>query len=315
MLKKNCDNYYPPESIRDGLSFNSYQRNGSTPNDFLYNGKERQDELDIGWMDYGARMYMADIGRWGVVDPKADDILQVDLTPYNYSWNDPVNIKDKDGECPMCWGAVFGAVTDIALQVATNVASGEKPLKINWGSVVVSTVAGAASGGLATIKKLNDGRKLMKAIKLGTEGVINGSASAANQAITNGEVDIENVAIDATLGTFVSHKTSKRIEAKAKASPKGRQYARDEQRKQRVANNSTRKPSRQAKQQANADKAKGKYNSFGKGRGTGAGVATQGTAGKAVNLAEEKWESGGYKIEFELNVPKPVGGLGTEREK
>ena len=53
------DDYYP-----FGLSFNSYQRTGEKPNDFLYNGKERQDApsqfgVDLGWMDYGA------IGRCG----------------------------------------------------------------------------------------------------------------------------------------------------------------------------------------------------------------------------------------------------------
>src|SRR5690606_9638808 len=56
------DDYYP-----FGLTFNSYKRENSVPNQYQYNGKELQEELDLGWLDYGARMYMPDIGRWGVV--------------------------------------------------------------------------------------------------------------------------------------------------------------------------------------------------------------------------------------------------------
>src|SRR5690606_18987091 len=63
-----ADDYYP-----FGSTFNSYWRENSITNHFLYNGKEHQDELDLGWLDYGARMYMSDIGRWGVLDPLADN--------------------------------------------------------------------------------------------------------------------------------------------------------------------------------------------------------------------------------------------------
>ncbi|MEQ9403976.1 MAG: DUF6443 domain-containing protein [Cyclobacteriaceae bacterium] len=82
------DDYYP-----FGLTFNGYSRTASTPQNFLYNGKELQEET--GWYDYGARMYMADIGRWGVVDPEAE--IYLEWSPYNYVKNNPLIYIDPDG--------------------------------------------------------------------------------------------------------------------------------------------------------------------------------------------------------------------------
>jgi len=82
--------YYP-----FGLAFNSYQRENAISNPYQYNGKEKQDELGLGWLDYGARMYLPEIGRWTSSDRKAD--LAVDLSPYRYGFNNPVRFLDSDG--------------------------------------------------------------------------------------------------------------------------------------------------------------------------------------------------------------------------
>ncbi|SIT14273.1 RHS repeat domain-containing protein [Belliella pelovolcani] len=83
--------YYPFGSELTGLAYNY----NNHINREKYNGKEFQDELNLGWYDYGARMYDPLLGRWGVVDPLADQRSW--LTPYNYVQNNPIIRIDPDG--------------------------------------------------------------------------------------------------------------------------------------------------------------------------------------------------------------------------
>jgi RHS repeat-associated protein len=83
-----AEDYYP-----FGLTCNSYQRENSLNNRYLFNGKERQTET--GWDDFGGRMYMSDIGRFTTVDPLADSA--VSWNPYHYVRNNPLNRIDPTG--------------------------------------------------------------------------------------------------------------------------------------------------------------------------------------------------------------------------
>ncbi|MEL6256870.1 MAG: DUF6443 domain-containing protein, partial [Bacteroidota bacterium] len=87
------DHYYP-FGMRMSMDV-GVASTATPPNDYLYNGKELQTELDINWYDYGARMYDASIARWNGVDPLAEKFAS--LNPYNYVYNTPINAIDPDG--------------------------------------------------------------------------------------------------------------------------------------------------------------------------------------------------------------------------
>ncbi|WET50905.1 DUF6443 domain-containing protein [Chryseobacterium indologenes] len=86
------NNYYPFGLNHIG---NSFLSSLGSYNAYKYNGKEVQ---ETGMYDYGARMYMPDLGRWGAVDAYAEAMRR--HSPYNYAFNNPVNFIDPDGNSP-----------------------------------------------------------------------------------------------------------------------------------------------------------------------------------------------------------------------
>ncbi|MGB5990639.1 MAG: RHS repeat-associated core domain-containing protein, partial [Marinifilaceae bacterium] len=186
---KQQSNYYPFGGV--------FAQTGSPDNKYLYNGKEKQEGTD--WSDYGARMYSADLGRWMCVDPLSESYYG--LSPYGYCAGSPIACRDENGEwINFVVGAIVGAATDYAIQVATNIVknNGEVSLdaftSIDGGSIALSAGTGALGVGIASgISKLAKVAKIANVV----------SKSEKATKFVNGAVNIVSDATASSVGSFI----------------------------------------------------------------------------------------------------------------
>jgi RHS repeat-associated protein len=77
--------------------------NGAPENKIRFNGNELQEEefgdgSGLELYDFNARTYDQQIGRFLQIDPMTDE--QEGLSPYHFSYNNPIRFGDPDGKWP-----------------------------------------------------------------------------------------------------------------------------------------------------------------------------------------------------------------------
>ena len=88
------NNYYAFGLKHKG--YNNVITSTNPAQDFKYNGKELQDELDLNWYDLGARNYDHSLGRFMNIDPKAEQYSF--QSTYAFANNNSIYYVDINGE-------------------------------------------------------------------------------------------------------------------------------------------------------------------------------------------------------------------------
>lgn len=173
---------------------------------------------DLKLYDYGARYYDPRTSVWQSPDPILDTYMNGqanggiynphNLKLYTYTYNNPVNLSDPNGEIGI-FGAFVGAIAGVVVQGALDAYNGELSgagayVGAATGGAIVGATAGMGSGAAAGF------------IATGS-GAVGGATASVTQAIVDGEeISAGNVAEGAAYGAVggaVGHKVGQVVKS------------------------------------------------------------------------------------------------------
>ncbi|MBX2925915.1 MAG: RHS repeat-associated core domain-containing protein [Chitinophagaceae bacterium] len=196
--------YYPFGLTMQGISSKALAF-GNPENKRGYNGNEIQnkefsDGSGLEFYDFNARTYDQQVGRFIQIDPLSDEEDQEGLSPYHFSFNNPVRYNDPDGKCPNCAtagiGAVLGGLIGGGIEIASQLYNNGSVS--NWSAVGGAALQGAVTGAAAGFT--GGASLLTTAAVSGGANVVGG---AANRAIQGQGTTLTNVVTDATVGAVL----------------------------------------------------------------------------------------------------------------
>jgi RHS repeat-associated protein len=194
-------------------------------NNFTFQGKEF--ELQTGQYDFGTRMYDPIIGRWGVMDFKAE--LMPSHSPLSFCFNNPIRFTDPDGQVP---GDIYNqngthigddGIADNKVYVSNTTSDAQLTQAQSLASTQLYNFAGTLTSGLSKLNIGHDAFQLLAATAYG-EGSnanvsteMNGIASAVvnNNTARGKNANLANTIKDIA---FASSDGNERFEAFSSAS-------------------------------------------------------------------------------------------------
>ena len=233
------------------------------------------------------RTYDYTLGRFTSVDRLADANPQESWTPYQYAYNNPIRYNDPYGDCPQCiWGGIIGAAVDYGLQVTGNIVEGkdlgEALVDIDRTSILVSAGAGALSGGISSLSKLQKAGKLVKtAVDVATDTGV----SVSSQTIKHGDVSLKKTLIDVTAGQTVGKVAGKKTRKKVANSAKGKRLKTKVNEQKNIARG---KSNRTPKSKANVKKAQAKLDNYVETRAAASSTTASGATSTLVEKGEKR---------------------------